>query len=81
MWILTLLLFVFILSLIILVHELGHFMWAKKCGVHIYEFDWGMIYSDDAQKSYKCILEADFKKLEEFICFCIDKIFFILYNS
>lgn len=42
MWILTLLLFVFILSLIILIHELGHFFWAKKCGVHIYEFSIGM---------------------------------------
>lgn len=42
MWILTLLLFVFILSLIILIHELGHFFWAKKCGVHIYEFSLGM---------------------------------------
>ena len=42
MWILTLLLFVFILSLIILVHELGHFLWAKKFGVHIYEFSIGM---------------------------------------
>ena len=42
MWILTLLLFVCILSLIILVHELGHFLWAKKFGVHIYEFSIGM---------------------------------------
>lgn len=42
MWILTLLLFIFILSFIILIHELGHFLWAKKFGVHIYEFSIGM---------------------------------------
>ncbi len=42
MWILTLLLFIFILGLIVLVHELGHFLWAKAFGVYIYEFSIGM---------------------------------------
>ena len=42
MWFLTLLLFVFILGIIVLVHELGHFLWAKKFGVYIYEFSIGM---------------------------------------
>lgn len=42
MWILTLLLFVLILGIIILVHEFGHFICAKKSGVHIYEFSIGM---------------------------------------
>ncbi len=42
MWFLTLLLFIFILGLIVLVHELGHFLWAKKFGVYIYEFSIGM---------------------------------------
>ena len=42
MWILTLLLLIFILGIIILVHELGHFFWAKKFDVHIYEFSIGM---------------------------------------
>ena len=42
MWILTLLLLIFILGIIILVHEFGHFLWAKKFGVHIYEFSMGM---------------------------------------
>lgn len=42
MWILSLILFIFILSLIVLVHELGHFLWAKKFGVFIYEFSIGM---------------------------------------
>ncbi len=48
MWIVSLLLLIFILGLIILVHELGHFMWAKLFKVHIYEFSIGMgpiIYS------------------------------------
>ncbi len=42
MWIITLLIFVFILGIIVLVHELGHFLWARAFGVHIYEFSIGM---------------------------------------
>lgn len=42
MWFLTLLLFIFILGIIVLVHEFGHFIWAKKFGVFIYEFSIGM---------------------------------------
>ena len=42
MWILSLLLFIFILGIIVLVHELGHFLWAKAFGVYIYEFSIGM---------------------------------------
>lgn len=42
MFILKLLVFVFILGIIILIHELGHFMWAKIFKVHIYEFSIGM---------------------------------------
>ncbi len=42
MWIITLILLIFILGIIILVHEFGHFITAKKAGVHIYEFSIGM---------------------------------------
>lgn len=42
MWFLTLLLLIFILGIIILVHEFGHFICAKKFGVYIYEFSIGM---------------------------------------
>lgn len=42
MWIFSLLIFIFILGLIILVHEFGHFICAKKSGVFIYEFSIGM---------------------------------------
>ena len=42
MWIVTLLLLIFILGIIILVHEFGHYITAKKSGVHIYEFSIGM---------------------------------------
>lgn len=38
----TLLLLILILSLLIFVHELGHFLLAKKAKVHIYEFALGM---------------------------------------
>lgn len=42
MWFLTLVVFILILGVIVLVHELGHFLWAKKFGVYIYEFSIGM---------------------------------------
>lgn len=42
MWLLNLLLFFFILGLLVTIHEFGHFIVAKKCGVHIYEFSIGM---------------------------------------
>lgn len=53
MWIITLLVFIFILGIIVLFHELGHFLWAKKFGVYIYEFSIGMgpvIYSHKGKK-------------------------------
>jgi len=48
MWIFSLIIFIIILGIIILVHEFGHFICAKKSGVYIYEFSIGMgpvIYS------------------------------------
>lgn len=42
MWFLTLIMLILILGIIILVHEFGHFITAKKAGVHIYEFSIGM---------------------------------------
>ena len=41
-FLLKLLLLIFILGIIILVHEFGHFIWAKTFKVHIYEFSIGM---------------------------------------
>lgn len=40
--IINLLLFVLILGIIVLVHEFGHFIWAKIAGVYVYEFAIGM---------------------------------------
>lgn len=42
MSIISLILFILILGLIVLVHEFGHFICAKKSGVYIYEFSIGM---------------------------------------
>jgi len=42
MWFLYLILLILILGIIILIHEFGHFIFAKKSGVHIYEFAIGM---------------------------------------
>ena len=38
----NLLLFILILGVIVFVHEFGHFIWAKICGVYVYEFAIGM---------------------------------------
>ena len=40
--IINILLFILILGFIVFVHELGHFTWAKICGVYVYEFSIGM---------------------------------------
>ena len=37
----TLLIFLLILGLIIFIHEFGHFIFAKKAGIHVYEFSLG----------------------------------------
>lgn len=41
-FLLTLVILIIILGLIVFVHELGHFIAAKKSGVHVYEFAIGM---------------------------------------
>ena len=38
----TLILFVLILGIIVLIHEFGHFIFAKKAGIYVYEFSIGM---------------------------------------
>lgn len=38
----TLIYFILVLGIIVLVHEFGHFMFAKMFGVHVYEFSIGM---------------------------------------
>ncbi|MDD2392019.1 MAG: site-2 protease family protein, partial [Bacilli bacterium] len=37
-----LLLFILILGITIFIHELGHFIFAKRAGIYIYEFSLGM---------------------------------------
>ena len=52
-FLLKLILLVLILGIIILVHEFGHFIWAKIFKVHIYEFSIGMgpiLYSHQGKK-------------------------------
>jgi len=38
----TIIYFILVLGITILIHELGHFIFAKKAGVHVYEFALGM---------------------------------------
>ena len=42
MWIITLIVLILILGVLVIAHEFGHFIFAKKSGVHIYEFSIGM---------------------------------------
>jgi len=42
MFILNLIVFIIVLGVIILIHEFGHYIVAKKCGVLVYEFAFGM---------------------------------------
>lgn len=50
----TLILYIIILGATILVHEFGHYLFARLTGVHIYEFSLGMgptIYSKNSKKT------------------------------
>ena len=67
---LTLILFIVILGLIVLVHEGGHFIFAKLTGVHVYEFSIGMgpvllkhIAKDKTQYSIRAIPIGGFVSL------------------
>ena len=68
--ILTIILFVLILGVIVLVHEGGHFLFAKLTGVHVYEFSIGMgpliakkIAKDKTQYSIRAIPIGGFVSL------------------
>ena len=38
----TLIYFILILGVIVFIHEFGHFIFAKKAGIYVYEFAIGM---------------------------------------
>ena len=38
----TLIYFILILGIIVLIHEFGHFFFAKRSGIYVYEFSIGM---------------------------------------
>ncbi len=68
--ILTIILFILILGVIVLVHEGGHFLFAKLTGVHVYEFSIGMgplvfkkIAKDKTQYSIRAIPVGGFVSL------------------
>lgn len=42
MTIITLIYFVFVLAVTIMIHEFGHFLFAKRAGIYVYEFSLGM---------------------------------------
>ena len=58
---LSIIAFILILGIIVLVHEFGHFIWAKKFGVHIYEFSIGMgpvIFTHEGKDKIKYRIRA-----------------------
>lgn len=68
--IISLLLFILILGVIVLIHEGGHFIFAKLTGVHVYEFSVGMgplvfkkIAKDKTQYSIRAIPIGGFVSL------------------
>ncbi len=68
--IVTLLLFILILGTTVFVHELGHFLFAKKVGVHVYEFSLGFgpvllkkIAKDKTQYSWRLVPLGGFVSL------------------
>lgn len=68
--ILTIILFIIILGIIVLIHESGHFLFAKLTGVHVYEFSIGMgplifkkIAKDKTQYSIRAIPIGGFVSL------------------
>lgn len=57
----TLLLFIVILGVVVLVHESGHFLFAKLVGIHVYEFSIGfgpVIFQKEAKDKTKYSLRA-----------------------
>ena len=58
----TLIYFILMLGTIVFIHELGHFIWAKKSGVYCYEFSLGFgpklfsfnMFQIIAQNTIKC---------------------------
>lgn len=62
-FLLKLFLLFFVLGIIILVHEFGHFIWAKKFGVHIYEFSIGMGPLIHTHKGKKDKIDYNFRAL------------------
>jgi regulator of sigma E protease len=54
----TAIIFLIVLSVLVLVHEWGHFIVAKKCGMKVHEFGWGFpprafgVYKDPKTKKW-----------------------------
>lgn len=69
----TILIFLIILSLLVIVHEFGHFVMAKRFGIKVYEFGMGFpprafgIYKDPQTKKWRWILGKGKSSLKETI--------------
>ena len=38
MWLISIIVLILMLGVLVLLHEFGHFIVARLCGVHVYEF-------------------------------------------
>ena len=42
MWLISIIVLILMFGVLVLLHEFGHFIVARLCGVHVYEFSVGM---------------------------------------
>ena len=42
MWLVSIIVLILMLGILVLLHEFGHFIVARLCGVHVYEFSVGI---------------------------------------
>ena len=70
MWLVSIIVLILMLGILVLLHEFGHFIVARMCGVHVYEFSLGFgpvifkhIAKDKTQYSIRCFPLGGFVSL------------------
>lgn len=68
---LTFIIFILVLSVVVVVHEWGHFMVARLSGMRVFEFGWGFpprmfgFYRDPVTKKWVRVSQSSLKSLQE----------------
>ena len=69
----TIIYFILILGVVVFIHELGHFIFAKKAGIYVYEFSIGMgprIFKFNRYKKVKT-KDGKIKKVKDETDYCL----------